>query len=551
MALTDSILSDDITRLTTPKQPKGVEYAQAAPTTATDAGGGYDVEGAIKASRSAFDIGQQIDALKSQQKEEESARKKAASAAEKAALGKRYGEIRAQYEPELQKPAPEFTPSKETVANLGSLGGMLMVLGAMGGGKGLVGATGAMNAMAGMLKGYQDGRKELFDREKATFEQNFKVWQENRKIIKDTFDRAIKFAPYDLQKATNDTVARLKSIGATTLAASVQKNGLQQTATAVQQADTQFNQVAMPIVNQITAARFPLGVTQAPSGAAPRPMTVKQQIADLEAQKARAEQTVSEAELRKKISPPVSLSAAQEKEKADVEALEKGAGPRQTLSRLLGPEIAKNTDEKVAEKLVSQITNIRNTLDLVKKAEDPDIRFGEIGRTYDRVLSGLFRNIDTVSKTNPNTPVTADQVVAQIDNAARAEGINPNDKNIIFYKEAIFNALELEREARGGSILPVAVMRTLTPLLDPRTQTREQFIGIQLSRANEVARKTGLPQDVLNKGISKVETFSLGPTPKGAPKPSLPRPTTQAEYDALPKGARFIDPDDGKEYIKE
>jgi len=279
------------------KAPKGPQYAQADPTIMTDARPVSDIgERKKAASREQFDIQAQLDALTEQEK----AAKKGASAAKEAALGRRYGEIRAQYEPELQKPAPEFTPSKETVANLGSLGGMLMVIGAMSGSKGMVGATGAMNAMAGMLKGYQDGRKELFDREKATFEQNFKVWQANRTLIKETFDRAIKFAPYDLQKATNDAVAKLKSAGATTLAASVQKNGLQQTAAAVQQADAQFNQVAMPIVNQITSAQFPLGATTQRAPMAAPPAVGQMTKAQLQRAQKEAEQREKEIDIEAK-----------------------------------------------------------------------------------------------------------------------------------------------------------------------------------------------------------------------------------------------------------
>ena len=292
-------LGDSMDTLLRPS--KGTQYAEIEPTTATDAAPIRSVsdigERKKAASREQFDIQARLDEIA----EAEKAAKKGAGAAEKAALGRRYGEIRAQYEPELQKPAPEFTPSKETVANLGSLGGMLMVLGAMSGNKGMVGATGAMNAMAGMLKGYQDGRKELFDREKATFEQNFKVWQANRTIIKETFDRAIKYAPYDLQKATNDTVAKLKSIGATTLAASVQKNGLQQTANAVQQADTQFNQVAMPIVNQITAAQFPIGTTTQQAAPSVAPPAVGQMTkTQLQRAKKEAEQREKEIDIEAK-----------------------------------------------------------------------------------------------------------------------------------------------------------------------------------------------------------------------------------------------------------
>jgi hypothetical protein len=297
MALTSNFLSDDLDKLTKPRQKKGEEYAKVETSTATDATprgkGGVDVEGLVTQSRQAAEAEKRLDEIAKQ----EAAAKKGASAAKERAMAQRVGEIRSQYEPELQKPAPEFAPSKETVANLGSLGGMLMVLGAMSGSKGMLGATGAMNAMAGMLKGYQDGRKELFDREKATFEQNMKVWQANRQVIKETFDRAIKYAPYDIQKATNDAVNRLNSVGATTLAASVKKNGLQQTAATVQQADAQFNQVAMPIVNQLTAARFPLGVTTtAPAPAAPQQPMTKEQA---QAVKEQFDQAQAEAKLRK------------------------------------------------------------------------------------------------------------------------------------------------------------------------------------------------------------------------------------------------------------
>ena len=280
------ILGDDTRKLT--KKSSGDQYAQAASDTATDAApttsadaaprgkGGVDVQGLIEKSREADKAQKRLDEIAKQ----EAASKKAASAAKERAMAQRVGEIRAKYEPELQKPAPEFTPSRENIANIGSLGGMLMVLGAMSGGKGLVSATGAMNAMAGMLKGYQDGRKEVFDREKASFEQNMKSWQANRQVIKETFDRAIKYAPYDIQKATNEAVAKLRSVGATTLATYTAQSGVPAAAETFRQADAQFQQLAMPIVNQLTAAQFPLGVTQTRGPAAEtlpqQPMTKEQ-----------------------------------------------------------------------------------------------------------------------------------------------------------------------------------------------------------------------------------------------------------------------------------
>jgi hypothetical protein len=41
------------------------------------------------------------------------------------------------------------------------------------------------------------------------------------------------------------------------------------------------------------------------------------------------------------------------------------------------------------------------------------------------------------------------------------------------------------------------------------------------------------------------------PAPTAAPAPGgVAKPTTQAQFDALPKGARYINPSDGKEYVK-
>ena len=324
MAITDSILSDDITRLTAPKQKKGDEYALASAGTMTDATSAAppSLPDVLSAQEKAFQAKERADQLRY----EESQEKKAAAAAKEKALGKRYGEIRAQYEPELQKPAPEFTPSKENLANLGSLGGMLMVLGAMGGSKGLVGATGAMNAMAGMLKGYQDGRKELFDREKATFEQNFKIWQANRTLIKETFDRAMKFAPYDIQKATDKAVSELNAAGATTLGSVVKQSGIAVGKRTFDEASQKFDQQAQPIIAGLRSMQMAPQVTQRaeisgeptqvagsaqlnipmqqPKPTAAKPMTRQQEIRQLDAEARRAEFLVEQAKTAKSLAPP-------------------------------------------------------------------------------------------------------------------------------------------------------------------------------------------------------------------------------------------------------
>ena len=199
-----------------------------------------------------------------------------------------------------------------------------------------------------------------------------------------------------------------------------------------------------------------------------------------------------------------------------------GAGPQSVLGRMIGPEAASRTDPKAAKDIVDKVTSVKNTMDLVQKAKDPDIKFGEIGRIGENISSALKRNLGSDS-----SELSPGAVNQSINEAAKEAGLDPNDKNIVFYKEAIFTALELERQARGGSILPVAVMKTLTPLLDPRTTTREQYIEILTRRANDVARSSGLTPDQLNKAVGRVPTFNLGggaAAPAAAPAPSA-KPT--------------------------
>lgn len=184
------------------------------------------------------DLGEEARMLREQFPAQRAARK---AAGPSPAVTERVKAVREKYEPMLSQPYESFQPSKETATNLASLGGLLMVMGTMSGGKGLMGATGAMNAMAGMLKGYQEGRKELYEKERKAFETNFKVVQQNRTILKQEFERALKEAQTDLQGATTRLSRRLKAAGAGALAAEVDKSGISRAKVAVDQAGQNFD----------------------------------------------------------------------------------------------------------------------------------------------------------------------------------------------------------------------------------------------------------------------------------------------------------------------
>jgi hypothetical protein len=138
----------------------------------------------------------------------------------------------AQYGAALEAPAPKFEAPKESFTQMAGLGAMMMMLGAMAGGKTYGSAIGAMNGLAGMFKGYQEGRKEAYNQAKVQFEQSLKDWKENKTQVKEAFNRALKYGSKDISKATADVVAELTASGETTAAELVKKRGLASAAQA-------------------------------------------------------------------------------------------------------------------------------------------------------------------------------------------------------------------------------------------------------------------------------------------------------------------------------
>ena len=225
-----------------------------------------------------------------------------------AAAKAQYAKVYAQYEPQLNAPAPKFEAPKETFTQLAGLGMMMMMLGSMAGGKTYGSAIGAMNGLAGMMKGYQEGRKESYDRAKTEFEESLKAWKENKAQVKEAFERALKLGPKDISKATAQVVSELTAKGETTVADLVKKNGLPNVAQAFNQASNNADRQLDAV--QSTVARLGLGAgTDGTTGVALAgdiPPGTRLTKADVEAKKRAAEDAaipLEAAKLRKTLAP--------------------------------------------------------------------------------------------------------------------------------------------------------------------------------------------------------------------------------------------------------
>ena len=157
-----------------------------------------------------------------------------------------------QYGPSLySKPYEEFKPSQESLSGFAALGSLMMVAGTMMGSKGRLAGIGAMNNIAGMLKGYQSGRKDLYEQERQQFEENMKVQERNRADIKEAFNLALKMAPTNLRGAEEFLNKTFASKGMSVPQAMLKSSGVMHTIDvvggALDKANTTSNQIAKTI----------------------------------------------------------------------------------------------------------------------------------------------------------------------------------------------------------------------------------------------------------------------------------------------------------------
>jgi len=110
-----------------------------------------------------------------------------------------HAEVEKQMLPEIK-----FKPTQDNAADIGGLFSMIATMGVALGGSGKLSGLNAMNAMGGMLKGYQQGRKDLFTKEQATFDKELaSIKAHNDLLIK-------KLAEYDALRVTDKEAALIK-----------------------------------------------------------------------------------------------------------------------------------------------------------------------------------------------------------------------------------------------------------------------------------------------------------------------------------------------------
>ena len=110
------------------------------------------------------------------------------------------------------RPEPiEFAPTQQTPEQLQTIAISMMLVGALAGGAAKRSGIAGLKAMTGMLDGYKQGRKDVFDREKIIFEKALETQKQKIEEVKAMYESAVRAKLAGDQAEYNSLQARIQA----------------------------------------------------------------------------------------------------------------------------------------------------------------------------------------------------------------------------------------------------------------------------------------------------------------------------------------------------
>lgn len=399
---------------------------------------------------------------------------------------KNVGGLLSQAKNSYQEP-PQFQPTKEETGQLIGLAGTLAVFGALMGGKGNLGSIGAINAMAGMINGYKQGRTDLFNQEKQKYDENMKQVQAHNSQVRQILQDGLEKAKVDLSSAQAEAESKLAAIGADNIKALAHQSGLVQ-------AYNMYNSAQEKALNR--EYKLALINKMETGGANKDYQKIKGQVEQLKNIIGDDVNNLGSTEI-----PIVSNraeSAKETKELADlIQAYPKASG--------------------VVGKTISSIDKFMPSRYDATTAYDP------------ASLNASVQNDKSVFSGIPEDQISAARAI----------------------QKKVLDVINARTRAVSNRFL-VSEFYQQNRVLDIGNMSAKSAYDVYNSLADgDIAN---LRQYLNPESVSKIKDYvginKSSSSGKSQSNVNLPKPQTQEEFDKLPKGQHYIDPDDGKEYVK-
>jgi hypothetical protein len=331
-------------------------------------------------------------------------------------------------------PYPEFQPTQENMQSLATLFSLVGVIGISMGGEGKMSAMGSLNAMTGMMKGWQQGRKDLWEKEKLTFDKNM---AKTKAILDDVYkdaDRAYKALAYNREEAAALAGQSVAKLGSQVAKQILEKQGIER------------------YISYLDGVKKDLRHAE--------DLASQERIVEkrLEEQKSAMEARFAQQDKLAKQSSEDQMKRMSVQFKYQDQLLEKRLeeqGKRRT-----------NEDRKNDREAMVMTQGVRSIENLQRQLRDPEIRTGLTSK-----LAPLLQKINSLSNGE------------DFETAVNRE-LTGNDKTTLFLKDALLETYAIERAAKGGQRLTVQDMKMVGPVLDPTNYKPETYNGLLEQRRN-------------------------------------------------------------------
>ena len=125
-------------------------------------------------------------------------------------------------------PRPEFHPTKENMQDIATLFSLIGVAGMVLGGSGKMAAMNSLTSMTGMMKGWREGRSDLWKKELAQFEKSMLSWKAGLDNAVAELSRAEKLQAYNRQEADALAAVTVAKMGSPIISEKIKKQGISQ-----------------------------------------------------------------------------------------------------------------------------------------------------------------------------------------------------------------------------------------------------------------------------------------------------------------------------------
>ena len=421
-----------------------------------------------------------------------------------------------------KNPAPELTPTKDNIQSLSTLFGLIGVIGMVLGGSGKQSATASLNAMGGMMKGWQQGRADLWRKEVQEFDKNMLTWKSKLDDAMKKAEAAYKILPYNRAEAESRLNEVIVSLGSGLLKEKNRQQGFEPTYKVLENlakdADSAIKESGVERRHQESLAARKAETKQ--------PSYSFFTTSDGRVMAVNIHNPADIKEVPKELAGAVKLGTAPK---------EKGLPKKgESQAKFVGDAIGRPVDIDAASKLTSGLSYIQG----LKELQEKNLTLGNVAglsvAIADKVNGFLKPELDPLTRTQ-TIDITQEALDKAWTEAQKDKSFTSlSEKSKVMAKKEL-DTIMLNLQTKYGNRAPVAEFRAAQAVLSRRTSDpvafnrtmQEETLGTY-RRLNQL----GFDRQDIDKMDSKLKSLESEAT---ASAPSL---STQSDTDrvtGLPK----------------